>query len=899
MALSNIRQWDQYEHPMPEHLEQERVLNAIDQLFEESNLFNLSPEKRFPDLIERSTAAVRESVQQALDENRGLRIDKPTEAHPDEPMSQQILKKSEDEKRAEAFGHGVRGWLRKLFNKPRREAEFMLPPEGDDKRGIRTFTRREVLGATYFLEPERAERIIGEKMKAEADEKDKGKRHITNMMDLLEKRLGVNVWNERQAYPGIRFAMAFIANLILHPPKDDFGAEDVKKFVEAALGGEVEYEKTVREAKQAESNYKLMESKINKAETHVNDLMKLAEELKKACQGTNFKDKKIDLENEIDILKSGEKIVVVSLEKLKKDKNKALKEASGKKDDPRFIEANRELEERGKRIRELRKKLAGSFGPRKTMFEKQLKVLMEGEKNFEKPSIEKLYSNLDTALKNSGDKETTAVINARKELAERENEIKTKEEELNKLKSLQKSIGGERALLKQFIGGLEKSEVREEMLKFIQNEMSTNDEAITDTTNKLIAYKLSDKFEAYASELRAKLKSELETKKAEKEKALKAAEEVKDVKLTPDELVYKLFWHYFTTKQEKGGFLDDNIPDHWIAKQNVSFHNNLRDRALLATRFAISEAKDQAVFAQLYANRGLAQHELAQRTNWGRFMEHARSSWLGNKIATTFGRPEQASFNKILERIRTVETTKDGQPHYPFANLELKWITTRGDLRKAIDTKKLDENELPRLASYLEMILKESDKIEIRPRDAEMFYRTIRNLKLVRQEMVHKKFMDEVKKTPGSMPEKLRDLWQKKWAEEEAFDAQMTEEARKRNFIAFLEKEKFDATKKQIVAGIISDLRSDTIKVDEATKRLHDTGYKVGRLSGLGLWSGAQMQGLGEVTKKGIKATPVVIFKTLGFIGRKSVVPLKWLWGGIKQVGGDFKSTFEATAGIK
>ncbi|HBB02916.1 MAG: hypothetical protein US89_C0003G0034 [Candidatus Peregrinibacteria bacterium GW2011_GWF2_38_29] len=812
MALPNMAQWDQFEHPEPENMDYERVLHTIDRFLDDPVFPN-----RFQDLMENATSHVRESVANVLDPNRDARIDDPMHPHAGPTMSEQISTQSEGERRRENFEGGVRGWMRRvILRRPPRNAETLLPnTAADPNRGTRVFTRREVLGATYHLDPQYADRIM-------TDPADPRFAQFTQAREFLQQRLGREIWSERQAYPAMKWALSFIAGVQPNPPNPAF---DINQFVTEAVGQQADYSAAVREAENAQNEFDLMTKRIDDASKNVDALFDQASALQDLCPDG----------------------YEVTLNRLNIRVN-----------DLRALEVTRTNE------------------------------MLAGANPAERSERKIIRDRVSESLKQAED--------ALQRLTDAKGKIDTT------TRNLRTAITNLPAVPAP---GTE----RQAVLDFIQNTMHLPvgpgviaPADITDTLDQLKSYGLKLVFNRYASGLRADLKANLEHRKTTADKAKAAAESARENKFTPEELVYKLFLRYFTTRQRDGGFLNNDIPDHWIA--GTPFQNKVRERALLAARFAISEAKDQASFQ---SNKRLADYVHSRRNGFSRVLSGVRSSWLGNKIATTFGRPEEVSFKEAMTRMRTVES--DGKRLFARLDLDFKPLLTRGDFRKALRDKKVELDDLPKLAAYLEELLRGSDKLVVRAKDSEHVYRTIRNLKIVRQEIMHKQFLHKVEREPGSFNAKLVDLWKTEWKAEQALDWAAADEAAKREFITMLEKAHFSAEKKALRTEIIDKLSKGEITIDNATDLLDKQGFKVNRMTGAKLFARARAHGakLGTVNVGraagnfvATKAAPVVnvVKKAPGAVLTYGVAkPLKFVGytlpvGGAKLVYNSFKNVF-------
>ena len=859
MALLSTRDADRYERDNPSNIDAERVLHTIDTLFTETPIFPA----RFPDLVEKSTSHVRDSIANALDPNRDARIDDPANPHPGEPMAQQIVRRTEQERINEMFEGGVRGWMRRLLGRPPRNSEVMLPNiAADPNRGIRTFTQREVLGATYFLNPEYAERIMRERMVAE-EALPEADRHVTHMRTFLTEKLGQKIWDERQDYPEMKWAMSFIANYLINPPADP--TFNVDQFVRQAIGQASTYPEALRRKNQSEAQFNECDSGITRIDTLLGELTQAAKDLNAKCPG-NYALKTLPYAGPPAVAPSPD-----NLNYLIWREDQAMANAMNMMAPipaPVGVPGAMATPPAPATVTAATNAYNTADGKRRGYIE-QLTQLTQLKSALDSKRVELIAAVNNPAFNTAG----TAPAEAAAFLAQ--------------IDTIVPVVGDE----------IEVAQV-------------------TNVKNHLMAGQLKTQFSAtnLASALQNR-KDTLQKDKEKREKEFDEAKEVRGNKFTPQELTYRLFQQYFTHKQENGGFLNNDIPDTWI--NNDMFRNNVRQRALLATRFATSEAKDQSVFQ---SNKKLAEHTHNQRSRFSRFMAGARSSWLGNKIAMTFGRPEEVSFKEAMTRMRTVET--DGKRIFAGLDLNFKPMLTRGDFKKALANKKVSLDDLPKLAAYLEELLKGSDKVTVRSRDAEQIYRTIRNLRIVRQMELHEKFLKELDRTPGDFNKKLSNLWKTEWESEKTLDWAAADEAAKREFITMLEKAHFSAEKKALRTELIDKLSKGEITIDDATTALDAQGFKVNRMGSARLYARARAHGaklatvnVGKAAGNYVATTaaPVVnvvkkapgavltygVAKPLKFVGYTLPVGgAKLVYRSFKNVFTDLGSSFAETFGI-
>ena len=213
--------------------------------------------------------------------------------------------------------------------------------------------------------------------------------------------------------------------------------------------------------------------------------------------------------------------------------------------------------------------------------------------------------------------------------------------------------------------------------------------------------------------------------KREEDKTKKADEHHDAHDVGSSEFLYKLYHTYNTTEEKDGGGVKDGTKMTDLAKRNV------REQALLFTRFAISDAKDQSV---MYANRARA--------------ENLASSKLSKKNRALF-LPQLNTILAGLSHITRGETEK------PFSVLRLKKDMSRMEIRHAIKTKKLKEKDMAYLAVTLEAILEGNEGKYLKKEDIPSMVAMIRNLRLIHEEQRFQKIMKSGKPYADKLKEAL------------------------------------------------------------------------------------------------------------------------------------------------
>lgn len=389
---------------------------------------------------------------------------------------------------------------------------------------------------------------------------------------------------------------------------------------------------------------------------------------------------------------------------------------------------------------------------------------------------------------------------------------------------------------------------------------------------------------------------EFEEEKDKTKKDLEGAKEVKGKKLSPEALLFTLYNHYYKTPQANGGALPPGAtaPDK----------DTLRNMAALAMRLSVVDSKDMSVFD---VNRYRAE-ELHRQSKWYRRMFN-RFSW--GKSADTVGarfkhilRPG-APAKRIMERLRHIEVKKEEKLVLPFARLRLKPWANRAELRREIEEGRLAEEDVPRLYVSLERILKDNKGFSLRSHEVTYFADLIRNLKIIRQEMLHKKLMDQLAREPGSKAQKMVKLMEEQLAEETKIEQQLADEVGKQEFLEILKASKISLKHQALMHEVYDKMRKGELSASEAQEFLESHGVDKGVVR---LWTGSKFANLGEKIwgeeaegeeKKegeGAEEKPSRLKKAAKIITAPIWVPGKYLvWYPLKGVGKVVKGTLEWT----
>lgn len=264
--------------------------------------------------------------------------------------------------------------------------------------------------------------------------------------------------------------------------------------------------------------------------------------------------------------------------------------------------------------------------------------------------------------------------------------------------------------------------------------------------------------------------------------------------ITPAELLYKVYYRNQTQDVDHGGVLPNGT------QLNAMQLNAQRNRSLLFTRFALSEAKDATT---IEANRVRAEILTRSRMNKG-----DRVNFLPN-------------FQKILETFRYLQVS-DARP---FAKLILHENITRAELRAEMRKGNLSVETIPVLIANLERTLQGNDSTILKDRDVPLVLAMIRNLRILRDEQMFRNIMAG----PGSFEDKMKKVIEGDTAEEDARNG-----INEAVLFATLTDKKFVKTQeKAIMEAISARVKSGELGLGDAMKELKEQGLNPGR----GTWA--------------------------------------------------------------
>ncbi|MBU1992536.1 MAG: hypothetical protein ABH856_00480 [Patescibacteria group bacterium] len=239
----------------------------------------------------------------------------------------------------------------------------------------------------------------------------------------------------------------------------------------------------------------------------------------------------------------------------------------------------------------------------------------------------------------------------------------------------------------------------------------------------------------------------------------------------------------------------------------------LRRRATFAAMMSVAESRDQQL---LQIKNELRCEELARRSNlWRRLTSRHNFS---------------PSANSVLARIKHVSISKDGKEAKPFARLNFKKLTSRAEVRKAVQNGDIAKEDVPRLALYLESVLTNYKKHTIKPKDAMYLVDIIQSLRAIRTEQLHGELMTQFRNVEGTDSANMVNLLDQKLKAERAWELQMREGIEGGEFLNAISRRAIRKDRRAALKEVRGKMANGEWGYKDAVSYLEEKGFSPGIL---------------------------------------------------------------------